>query len=515
MVLGLVAIAIIIFLLKMFWLPITQPSMHLQSQLTMQYEFTGSIKPKTEIHLALPYSTKENRVISQTLSYNGWRIIKRNYKEGVDRGITLISIDKKPSPITFQYYFSHIQPEKTTYSIKDEERNRYTKISDLEKQKSAKFITTLEKNLPNIKEKDPFPIDDFINQYTAYWGTFTAYSKLVNQPCSVWIQKQKNLFITLRSLNIPSRNVCGVAIDRLGNSYKRSWLEIYNGQAWQTLDVWSENTHKLFPLTKNLLEYSKLTHTKNIKEHIEFTEVQLEANNQFNIEKLYNLELLPIDVQDILKILLTLPFAILITAYLKTLFRIETYGNLTPALLGMALAFTDLLLSLTIMALIFLPTIFIRKLVSNKNKIVEHTVTLTFLILILIFIMTLSDMFNWLNNPTDVLLPVVVLALLIDKYFVNIKKQGNYPSNIKMFNTLMMSLLVVLILQFSFIGEQFLKHPELHLITIALAILLCKPYDSNQDNTEQKDRDISSENPDKIEPISNLDKTVDTKKTVK
>lgn len=482
----------------MFWLPITKPSVLLQSQLTMHYEFKGNIKPQTEIHLALPYSTKENRVISQTLSYNGWRIGKRNFKEGIDRGITLVSIKKNPSPITFQYYFSHIQSEKINYSLKDGERENYTEISLAEKNKSAKFMTSLEKSLPHIMEAETFPIDEFINKYTAYWGTFPAYSKLVNQSCSVWMQKQKNLFITLRALNIPSRNVCGISIDRLGNSYKRSWLEFYNGHAWQTLDVWSENTHKLFPLTKNLLEYSKLTHSNKIKESVEFTEVQVEADKQFNIEKLYNLELLPLDVQDILKILLTLPFAILITAYLKTLFRIETYGSLTPALLGMALAFTDLSLSLTIMALIFLPTIFIRKLVSNKNKIVEHTVTLTFLILILIFIMTLADMFNWLNNPTDVLLPVVVLALLIDKYFLNLKKQGSYPSNIKMFNTLMISLLVVLILQFSFIGDLFLKHPELHLITIALAILLCKPHDKQPENNEQIDNN-NSLNTEKIE----------------
>ncbi len=478
MVIGLISLAIIIFIVKTFWLPISQPSLHTQSQLTMHYEFKGNIQPKTEIHLALPYSTKNNRVISQSMTYNGWRIIKRNYKEGYDRGITLISIDKKPGPITFDYFFSHTKSnDLTTFDLKPDDRKRYTQLDDSEKQSFIKFQTFLDKNSPNINQITPFPINTFIENYYKYWGKTPSYDSLINKPCNVWIQKQKNIVNALRSIQIPTRNVCGISVDRLGNNFKRSWLEFYNGQNWQTLDIWSDKTQKLFPLTKNLLEYSKLTQGKNIKETTEFNEVQIEPSKQFNIEKLYNLELLPLDMQDFLKLLLTLPFAILITAYLKTLFKIETYGNLTPALLGMALAFNDLLLSLTIMVLVFLPTIYIRKLVSNKNKIVEHTITLTFLTLVLILIITFSDMMDLLTNPTDALLPVVVLALLIDKYFVNYKKQGNYHSNLKMFNTLMLSLLVVIILQFSIIGDQLLKHPELHFITIALAILLCRPYE--------------------------------------
>ncbi len=491
-VLGLIGLAIIIFLAKTFWIPISKPSMHLQSKLVMHYEFNNKVKPNTEIRLPLPYSTKENRVVSQTLNYNGWRIIKRNYKEGIDRGVTLVSIDDKPGSISFEYYFSHLKTSKLSFSITDEDRDRYTQIDDSQRKNMSKFLNFLQKNQFNINPSETFPIDTYLQLYFQYWGKAPIYSKLVDKPCNTWIQKQNNLFIALRTYQVPTRNVCGIAIDHLGNSYRRSWLEIYNGQFWQTIDIWSDNTYKLFPLTKNLLEYSKLTHSHHLKETIEFNEVQVEPANAFDIEKLYNLELLSLDMQNVLKVLLTLPFAVLIIAYLKTLFHIETYGNLTPALLGMALAFNDLLLSLAIMGLVFLPTIYIRKLVNNKNKIVEHTVTLTFLILVLILIITFSDMMDWLNNPTDALLPVVVLALLIDKYFVNLKKHGQYPSNLKMFNTLILSLLVVLILQFSIIGEQLLKHPELHLITIALAILLCRPH-STEDNKPPVEMDIKKD----------------------
>jgi hypothetical protein len=138
------------------------------------------------------------------------------------------------------------------------------------------------------------------------------------------------------------------------------------------------------------------------------------------------------------------------------------------------------------MVLIFLPTIYVRKLVSNKNKIIEHTVTLTFLILTLIFIITSADMMGWLQNPSDALLPVVILALLIDKYFVNVKKHGVHQSNVKMFYTLLLALVVILVLQIYILGDILLAHPELHLITIALAILLCKPHDKQEAISEHK-----------------------------
>lgn len=459
---------------------------NLQSKLLLQYEVKKIIPQQTEIQLAQPYSTQENRLISQSLNYNGWRIVKRNNKDNEERGITFKAIDDKPGIIQLEYLFSHQnQSVKSAKTLQPDKYEKFTALPDFDQIRMLKFKSFLNK-YSSLETDSILNIDQFLTDYQKYWGKFPAYQTLKNKPCTNWSNVHKNIQISLRSIGIPTRLVCGIAVDVQGNAYKRSWLEIHNEGYWKPLDLWPEHNLKLLALSKDNSDYITLKNGSDIVEHIQFNEVQYKFDNKFNLEKLYNLHLLPLETQTLLKTLLTLPFAILIIAYLKTLFRIEAYGNLTPALLGFALDFNELLISLTIMTLIFIPTIFVRKLVTNKNKIVEHTVTLTFLILILILIITFADMMAWLENPADALLPVVILALLIDKYFVNLKKQGVYQSNIKMLNTLLLSFLVIVVLQFSILGEWLLAHPELHFITIALAILLCKPYDKKEDIPETK-----------------------------
>ena len=482
---GLIALAILIYILKLFWLPITDKKSPLQTKLTMDYEITKTIVNKTEIQLPLPYSTRKNRLVSQSMSYNGWRVIKRNYKDGDTRGIFLITTEKKPSRIQLQYNFSHLDSAKkrVVTPLKQADFDKYTKLKEFDQKRLAKFNEYIIQNKINTEKLVESELDlyKYLELYESYWGKFSHYQNLKNKPCNNWLIEQNNLLTNLRSLNIPVRTVCGITIDIHNNAYQRGWLEFHDGNYWQVLDLWSDNTLKLIAFSKDSSEYNSIKNGSKLKETLSVDNVLVEEVQRFNIEKFYNLELLPLDIQETLKILLTLPFAVLITAFLKAFLRIETFGTLTPALLGLALAFNEILLSFVILTLVFFPTIYVKKLVLNKNKIVEHTVTLTFVILVLIFILTLADTMGWIENPSDALLPVIILTLLIDKYFTGLNKTSVNQANIKMVYTLLLTFIVIGVLQLSFIGDWFLIHPEMHLVTIALALILCKPKEPNDE----------------------------------
>ena len=47
--------------------------------------------------------------------------------------------------------------------------------------------------------------------------------------------------------------------------------------------------------------------------------------------------------------------------------------------------------------------------------------------------------------------------------------------------TLLLTFIVIGVLQLSFIGDWFLIHPEMHLVTIALALILCNPKEPNNE----------------------------------
>lgn len=487
-IIGLILLAILIYILKLFWLPITDTKSPLQTKLTIEYNVSKTSINETEVQLPLPYSTRKNRLVSQSMRYNGWRVLKRNYKDGDKRGIILIATEQTPSTIQLQYNFSHLESAKKRIitPLNQTDFDKYTTINESDQKRLMKFNEHLIQS--NIGAKTILESDSelrkYLTFYETYWGPFSRYQTLKNASCHHWLVEQSNLITNLRSLNIPARTVCGITVDIQNNGYKRGWLEYHDGNYWQVLDLWSENTLRLIAFSKDSNDYSNVKNGSKLNETLSVDNVLVEEAQQFNIEKFYNLQLLPLDIQDTLKILLTLPFAVLITAFLKAILRIETFGTLTPALLGLALAFNEILLSFVILTLLFIPTIYVKKLVVNKNKIVEHTVTLTFVILVLIFILTLADIMGWIENPADALLPVIILTLLIDKYFVGLNKTGTNQANIKMVYTLLLTLIVIGVLQLSFIGDWFLIHPEMHLITIALALILCKPKEPKSEIEE-------------------------------
>jgi len=489
----LIIAALFIVLLKITWIVPSDTPNAAYSEFTIEYIMPSSIEKQTEIRLPIPISTNKNRITGQSLSYPGWRIKKRHTDITHQRSITFLAYQANPQNITMRFQFLHpFKPAQIT-SLTQEQIQSFTSVpvEDENSKELIKFKTTFNK-LPNLfLEQEQFSLRLFQQTYPKLIEPILKRPPSHLQNCQEWILHHRNAKNALRIMNLPTREVCGVEVTDNNQTLKmRSWLQVNIDNQWQNLDFWPTKSSRLIAFViEGSQGMNEIVEQKTGSAKYFFKNVTVSPSDVKMSERFYNLHLLPIDIQDKLKLLLVLPFAILIVAYIKAFWGIETFGQLTPALLGFSLAMNTLFISLVIMALIFIPAILIRKLVVNQNKTVEHTITITFIALSLAAIVVFADVYNMLDDPSDAILPVVILALLIDKYFTSLNKKGFGASNTKLMHTLMIAIIILLLLQIPMIGEILLQFPELHLITLAMAILLCRPMTAKEKETIQADPD--------------------------
>lgn len=451
----------------------------LDSKLSMVYTLSNAEPIESSIRLPIPISTPKNRIISQSLSYEGWRIQKRNFKESSERGISFVAVEPKAnSHIRLDYIFN-TSSDSNALSYKShnlKNTDQYLSFSHIDSEQLEQFLNLYPqfvsealqvKGLEQLRGS----ISEFLNTDNAFAISSEFLCDDINGGYSL-------LLGVLRKQKLISRTVCGVALSHSKDSGIQMFFEVHSAGMWHVLDRDIQQVPVFIPLSRSLDKAIVYSSGLNVETSIVLDTVNLEravsGDGSYNWLKLLNLRLLPIDVQEVLKVVLVLPFFILMVAFLRTVFELPMYGNLTPALLGMSLALNDFILILAIIASVMLPTFWVRTLSHSKNKILTHTATLTFLTMAIIFIMVLSDALGLLDSPSDALVPVVILVLLVDKYHASFNKNGSKKANVQLFYTLLFSVSVVPLVQFTPVGDILLTFPELHFFTLAITILLLK-----------------------------------------
>ena len=82
---------------------------------------------------------------------------------------------------------------------------------------------------------------------------------------------------------------------------------------------------------------------------------------------------------------------------------------------------------------------------------------------------------DYLGLGTDghlVLLPIVILTGLVDRFLQTLEKDGQLIALYRLFWTSVISLMIIPVLSYEWLGYQLLSYPEVHLVTVALLLLL-------------------------------------------
>jgi transglutaminase-like putative cysteine protease len=297
-----------------------------------------------------------------------------------------------------------------------------------------------------------------------------------------------------RAKRLPARLVEGFEIKQQADAKPRVWVEVFVNQRWDPYDPEFGYTRTL-PMTylpvrrggdgeaplpgKGSIvtdEPTKLTKdlipTFSIV-HLPPSERLLRVDEQHPL-RILDLTRLPYPMHDVLSILLLLPFGALITAFIRNVIGIQTFGTFAPALLAMSFIYADLTTGIMILLVVLTVGLVGRSLLERLRLLMVPRLSIILTLVILCVVFGFSILFYFFPRITAdaVLLPMVILTILIERFHVTVEEDGLVFALQLAVGTVVVAILCYAVLAWKEVGEFVLTYPEAHFFTIAAFILL-------------------------------------------
>jgi hypothetical protein len=296
------------------------------------------------------------------------------------------------------------------------------------------------------------------------------------------LAKARAMAALCRAIRIPARLVTGFEIKQGADVKPHVWVEVFQGQRWVPFDPENGYTFAMpmqfVPVRRGGDTVIRPTGVEIKKERYSVIRTEppesLLQNDIRRPVQIFNLQRLPVPIHNVMKILLLLPFAALITALVRNVIGIRTFGTFSPALLAMSFIYADWETGLAILVVVGITGLVARTFLDRLRLLMvpRLSVMLTTVILCIVFGVSLLDYMEVTPGADAVLLPMVILTNLLERFYVTTEEDGLMFTMKLAAGTLLVATLCYLILVWDRIGEFILVYPEAHFFTIAVFILL-------------------------------------------
>jgi transglutaminase-like putative cysteine protease len=286
-----------------------------------------------------------------------------------------------------------------------------------------------------------------------------------------------------RSIGVPARLVTGFEVKQKLKVEPLVWVEVFMEQSWYPFDPTNGFTRTLpnyFVPVRRGGDQPVRPDPKSSKVTAQYSIVRVEPplavlqTGQRHPIQIFDLSRLPVPMHKVLCVLLLLPFGALITTIIRNVVGIGTFGTFSPALLAMSFIYANWQTGVVILVIVGLVGVFSRSFLERLRLLAVPRLSIILTLVILCVVFGLSILYYLLPEVvTDsVLLPMVILTMLIERFYVTTEEDGLMYTIQLAAGTLLVASLVYAILAWNEIGQFVLIYPEAHLFTIAVFILL-------------------------------------------
>jgi transglutaminase-like putative cysteine protease len=288
-----------------------------------------------------------------------------------------------------------------------------------------------------------------------------------------------------RAAKIPARVVSGFNLTTRSEPQMYSWVEAFVKNSWRPYDPVNGYRGELPPgFVRIRIDGNKLVRTSG--------DIDLRA--QWSIHpmpespitetwatrgwlRIADLTRLTPGMQHVLAIVLLLPIGALMTAVLRNMVGIRTFGTFAPTLIALSLVQADwrtgalalvVVLGMGVLARLFL----------NKLKILmvpRLGVILTLVVLTMILGISVLDHFGLTPTASAALLPMVILTMMVERFNITAEEDGYREALKVLAGTLLAATCCLLLLHVEYLSRLVLVFPEV-LLLVAAALLLIGRY---------------------------------------
>jgi hypothetical protein len=286
--------------------------------------------------------------------------------------------------------------------------------------------------------------------------------------------------------NIPARIMRGVELqETVRDAEIRPWLQVHNGTQWITVDLrtaadgWPEN---LFlwalgddPLLtvedtpRSELEFSV---SRNLADAIAVAERRLEVQNADLVR--YSLLSLPLQTQDVYRVLLMVPIGAFLMLILRNLVGIKTFGTFMPVLIALAFRETQLVAGVALFVAVVGSGLLIRFYMERLRLLLVPRLTAV-LILVVLLMALVSVVANRMDLEVGLsvaLFPMVIMAMTIERMSVAWEERGASHAIKEATGSLLVACAAYLVMSWPPLEHFLFVFPESLLVLLAMTLVL-------------------------------------------
>jgi len=300
------------------------------------------------------------------------------------------------------------------------------------------------------------------------------------------------VFVTLcRAMNLPARLVAGFELRQTGQAKPHVWAEVHRENRWIPFDPvngfgFAQAMPKGFvPIRrggKNLAlagqSVVRAVDAKNVV--VNYSILRLPPDKQLlraevrRPAQIFDLTRLPLRLHGTLALMLLLPLGALITAILRNIVGLKTLGTFAPALLAMSFIYASWGTALVILTVVIIVGLLGRSMLEKLHLLMVPRLSIVLTIIILCVVFAVSVLNYWLpeESAQSVLIPLVILTILIERFFVTSEEDGTSYAVQLVLGTVVVGAFCFLLLRSEAVGHLVLTYPEIHFFTIAAFIII-------------------------------------------
>ncbi|MDH5516648.1 MAG: transglutaminase-like domain-containing protein [Gammaproteobacteria bacterium] len=189
--------------------------------------------------------------------------------------------------------------------------------------------------------------------------------------------------------------------------------------------------------------------------------------------QVFILDRLPGDTREQLSLLMLLPLGALLCGFIRQFGGLHSYGVFTPTILALAVTYSEIETTLLILLITALLVYLARPAFHHEmSRTPRLSIIFTLVSVGMVLGVSVLDHFSFATGGELILLPIVIITSLIDRFFAAVDSLSYRTAIIRLMWTLLLMLTVLPILQLSWLGGWILRYPEFHLITLSLLIMI-------------------------------------------
>lgn len=285
-----------------------------------------------------------------------------------------------------------------------------------------------------------------------------------------------------RAMGFPARLVAGFIVQQGANLQPHVWVEVFQNQQWEPFDPTHGYSLSLpmnyVPVRRDADQVFSTANVDRSKLSVSYSIKRLPPDARLAHAELrhpaqvFNLQRLPVKMHKVMKILLLLPLAALITTFLRNVVGLGTFGTFSPALLAMSFIYADWKTGLAILVMVITVGLLARTALERLRLLTvpRLSIILTIVILCVVFGISILQYLIPSIGAEVVLLPMIILSMLIERFHVSAEEDGLVHTVKLAAGTLLVAILCYLILGSESVGELILTYPEMHFFTIAVFV---------------------------------------------